>query len=188
MMILMICAGACELSMAQWASAYTESALGIAKNAGNILGPCLFAVAQGMSRTVYGKSDGKMDLKRFMLASGGLCLICYLLVAFSPIPAMGLIGCILCGFSVGIMWPGTMSIASKQIPLGGTAMFALLAMAGDLGGAIGPGLVGAISRNAGDNLKAGMLAGCIFPAVLIASILLMGRNYSAGTTALHRED
>ena len=160
MMILMICAGACELSMAQWASAYTESALGIAKNAGDILGPCLFAVAQGMSRTVYGKSDGKMDLKRFMLASGGLCLICYLLVAFSPIPAMGLIGCILCGFSVGIMWPG----------------------------AIGPGLVGAISQNAGDNLKAGMLAGCIFPAVLIASILLMGRNYSAGTTALHRED
>lgn len=188
MMILMICAGACELSMAQWASAYTESALGIAKNAGDILGPCLFAVAQGMSRTVYGKSDGKMDLKRFMLASGGLCLICYLLVAFSPIPAMGLIGCILCGFSVGIMWPGTISIASKQIPLGGTAMFALLAMAGDLGGAIGPGLVGAISQNAGDNLKAGMLAGCIFPAVLIASILLMGRNCSAGTTALHRED
>lgn len=175
MIVLMICAGASELCMAQWASAYTESALGITKSLGDILGPCLFAVAQGVNRTFYGKFGARMNLLKFMFASGVLCLACYLLVALSPAPAPGLTGCILCGFSVGIMWPGTISIASKRIPLGGTAMFALLAMAGDLGGSIGPGLVGVISQNAGNNLRAGMLAGCLFPAVLILSSLLLAK-------------
>lgn len=171
--VLMICAGASELSMAQWASAYVESALGLSKSVGDIAGPCLFAVSMGICRTFYGKYGEKIDLLKFMICSGILCLACYLLAALSGQPVLGLIGCIVCGFSVGIMWPGTISISSKKIPLGGTAMFALLAMAGDLGGSIGPGIVGFVTQNAGDNLKMGLLAGCVFPAVLIASACLL---------------
>lgn len=171
--ILMICAGACELAMAQWASAYVESAIGMSKTMGDLAGPCMFAITMGISRVIYGKFGEKMNLKSFMLGSGLLCLICYLLTALSAVPVIGLIGCILCGFSVGIMWPGTISISSKQFPTGGTAMFALLAMAGDLGGAFGPSLVGQITQKNGDNLQAGMLFGCIFPIVLIISLLLI---------------
>lgn len=168
--VLMICAGACELSMSQWASAYVESALGLSKTIGDIVGPCLFAVAMGISRVFYGKYGDKIDLMKFMLGSGILCLICYLLVSTAGNPVFGLIGCILCGFSVGIMWPGTISISSLRIPLGGTAMFALLAMAGDLGGSIGPSIVGVVTQAAGDNLQSGMLVGCVFPIILIVSI------------------
>ncbi|MDO4514872.1 MAG: MFS transporter [Lachnospiraceae bacterium] len=176
--VLMICAGASELSMAQWASAYVESALGLSKSVGDIAGPCLFAVAMGICRTFYGKYGEKIDLLKFMICSGILCLACYLLAALSGQPVLGLIGCIVCGFSVGIMWPGTISISSKKIPLGGTAMFALLAMAGDLGGSIGPGIVGFVTQNAGDNLKMGLLAGCVFPAVLIVSACLLSLRRS----------
>ena len=140
--ILMVCAGASELSMAQWASAFTEAALGFSKTVGDLVGPCLFAVTMGISRVVYGKYGAKMNLMRFMIASGILCLCCYLLASLCASPVLGLIGCIFCGFSVGIMWPGTISITSPRIPRGGTALFALLAMAGDLGGAFGPSLVG----------------------------------------------
>ena len=135
--ILMVCAGASEISMAQWASAYAESALNIPKSLGDIVGPCLFAVMMGVSRSFYGKYGEKLDLIKFMIGSGVLCLVCYLLAALGPFPILNLAGCIVCGFSVGIMWPGTISITSCKIPLGGTAMFALLAMAGDLGGSIG---------------------------------------------------
>ena len=175
-LILMVCAGASEISMAQWASAYVESALGISKNIGDIIGPCLFAIMMGISRFFYGKYGEKLDLMKFMIASGILCLICYLLAALAPLPFLNLIGCGLCGFSVGIMWPGTISIASKKIPLGGTAMFAFLAMAGDLGGAVGPGIVGLVTQAANDNLKIGVLAGCVFPAVLVLSVLLLKRK------------
>ena len=175
-LILMVCAGASEISMAQWASAYVESALGISKNIGDIIGPCLFAIMMGISRFFYGKYGEKLDLMKFMIASGILCLICYLLAALAPLPFLNLVGCSLCGFSVGIMWPGTISIASKKIPLGGTAMFALLAMAGDLGGAVGPGIVGLVTQAANDNLKIGVLAGCVFPAVLVLSVLLLKRK------------
>lgn len=171
--LLMVCAGASELSMAQWASAYVESALGFSKSLGDLTGPCLFAVSMGICRVFYGKFGEKMDLLKFMLASGILCLICYLLAAVSANPLLGLLGCILCGFSVGIMWPGTISISSARIPLGGTAMFALLAMAGDLGGAAGPAIVGMITQNTGDNLKSGMLVASAFPLVLIISVLLL---------------
>ncbi len=171
--ILMICAGASELSMAQWASAFAESALGLSKAAGDILGPCLFAVTMGISRVFYGKYGQKIELTAYMLGSGILCLACYVLAALSGIAVLSLAGCILCGFSVGIMWPGTISILSKRLPLGGTAMFALLAMAGDLGGAMGPGLVGMVSELQKDDLKAGMLAGAVFPVVLIGSVLLL---------------
>ncbi len=169
--ILMICAGASELSMAQWASAYSESALGLSKAAGDLAGPCMFAVTMGISRAVYGKYGSRMNLLKFMLGSGCLCLICYIAASLSNDPAVGLAGCIVCGFSVGIMWPGTISICSGRIPAGGTAMFALLAMAGDLGGAFGPGLVGSAAQSANDNLQRGMLVGCVFPLVLIISLL-----------------
>lgn len=171
--ILMVCAGASELSMAQWASAYAESALGLSKTIGDLAGPSMFAITMGISRVIYGKYGDKMDLMKFMLGSGSLCLVCYLMASISANPIVGLIGCIVCGFSVGIMWPGTISISSKQLPTGGTAMFALLAMAGDLGGAFGPSLVGNITQQANDNLQKGMLAGCVFPLVLILSLLIM---------------
>lgn len=171
--VLMICAGASELSMAQWASAYAESALGLSKSLGDLAGPCLFAVAMGICRTFYGKYGGKIELLKFMVASGILCLACYLAASLSTNPIFGLIGCIVCGFSVGIMWPGTISISSKKIPMGGTAMFALLAMAGDLGGSIGPSVVGFVTQHTGDNLQAGMLAGCVFPIVLVVSACIL---------------
>ena len=179
-LILMVCAGASEISMAQWASAYVESALGISKSIGDIIGPCLFAVMMGMSRSFYGKYGENIDLMKFMIGSGVLCLVCYLLSALAPLPFLNLVGCAVCGFSVGIMWPGTISIASKKIPLGGTAMFALLAMAGDLGGSVGPGIVGFVTQNANDNLKVGMLAGCVFPTVLVLSVLLLKRKRAEG--------
>lgn len=174
--ILMVCAGASEISMAQWASAYAESALNIPKSLGDIVGPCLFAVMMGISRSFYGKYGEKLDLIKFMIGSGVLCLVCYLLAALGPFPILNLAGCIVCGFSVGIMWPGTISISSGKIPLGGTAMFALLAMAGDLGGSIGPGVIGVVTQNANDNLKAGMLAACVFPVVLILSVLFIRKK------------
>ena len=174
--ILMVCAGASEISMAQWASAYAESALNIPKSLGDIVGPCLFAVMMGISRSFYGKYGEKLDLIKFMIGSGVLCLVCYLLAALGPFPILNLAGCIVCGFSVGIMWPGTISITSGKIPLGGTAMFALLAMAGDLGGSIGPSVIGVVTQNANDNLKAGMLAACVFPVVLILSVLFIRKK------------
>lgn len=171
--VLMICAGASELSMAQWASAFAESALGLSKSVGDIAGPCLFAVTMGISRTIYGKYGDKLDLMKFMIGSGCLCLVCYVTASSASIPMLGLLGCIMCGFSVGIMWPGAISICSAKIPSGGTAMFALLAMAGDMGGALGPWIVGNITQNAGDNLQKGMLAGCVFPIVLTIVLLIL---------------
>ena len=176
--ILMVCAGASELSMAQWASAFTEAALGFSKTVGDLVGPCLFAVTMGISRVIYGKYGAKMNLIHFMIGSGILCLCCYLLASLSEIPVLGLIGCIFCGFSVGIMWPGTISITSPRLPRGGTALFALLAMAGDLGGAFGPSLVGAVTQQAGDNLRSGILVGSVFPLILIISLFLVNRKYS----------
>ena len=172
-LLLMIGAGASEASMAQWASAYVESALGFSKTIGDIVGPCMFAVSMGLIRTIYGKYGHKMNLVNFMTGSGILCLVCYLLAAVSANPVLGLIGCIVCGFSVGIMWPGSISIASSKIPLGGTGLFAFLAMAGDLGASIGPAAIGVITQNAGDNMKAGMLAACVFPVILIVSLCLL---------------
>ena len=171
--VLMICAGSSELTMAQWASAYVESALGLSKAIGDLVGSCLFAVAMGISRVIYGKGEGKFDLTKYMLGSGTLCVICYLLATLSNNPVIGLLGCIVCGFSVGIMWPGTISITSSRFPAGGTAMFALLAMAGDMGGTLGPSLVGNISQKLGDNLQKGLLYGTAFPVILLISVLVI---------------
>ena len=172
---LMVCAGASELAMAQWASAYAEAALGLSKALGDLMGPCMFAVTMGISRIIYGKYGEKLDLMKFMVASGVLCVGCYLMASLSANPIIGLIGCTLCGFSVGIMWPGTISISSKKFPTGGTAMFALLAMAGDLGGSIGPAIVGKVTQYAGDDIRAGMGVGLIFPIVLIAMLFIMSK-------------
>lgn len=171
--VLMVCAGASELTMAQWASAYAESAIGLSKTAGDLSGPCLFAAAMGISRVLYGKYGERIALTGFMLGSGLLCLVCYLTASLSGNPVIGLVGCIVCGFSVGILWPGTISISSGRMPYGGTAMFALLAMAGDLGGAFGPSLAGAVSQRFGNNLQKGMLAGSVFPLVLVVCVLLL---------------
>ena len=171
--VLMVCAGASELTMAQWASAYAESAIGLSKTAGDLSGPCLFAAAMGISRVLYGKYGEGIALTGFMLGSGLLCLVCYLTASLSGNPVIGLVGCIVCGFSVGTLWPGTISISSGRMPYGGTAMFALLAMAGDLGGAFGPSLAGAVSQRFGDNLQKGMLAGSVFPLVLVVCVLLL---------------
>lgn len=169
--ILMVCAGAAEMSMAQWASAFVESALGLSKTIGDLIGPCLFAVTMGISRVIYGKYGNRIDLSKYMLFSGTLCLACYILSALSLNPLLCLVGCALCGFSVGIMWPGTISILSKRLPTGGTAMFALLAMAGDLGGSFGPWLVGFTSQMNDNNLKAGILVASVFPLVLIITVI-----------------
>ena len=171
--LLMICAGASEMSMAQWASAYTEAALGFSKAVGDLTGPCMFAVTMGISRIIYGKYGEKIDLNKYMIASGVLCLCCYLLASLAANPVFSLVGCVFCGFSVGIMWPGTISIISPKLPRGGTALFAMLAMAGDLGGAFGPGLVGTVSQLNGNNLHSGMLAGSIFPLVLIVALVAL---------------
>ena len=173
--LLMVCSGASELAMAQWASAYAEAALGLSKTLGDLLGPCLFAITMGISRVLYGKYGEKVDLTSFMLGSGALCLVCYLLASMTANPIWGLVGCIACGFSVGIMWPGTLSITSARMPLGGTALFALLAMAGDLGGAFGPSMVGYVTQLAGDDLRAGLQVGCIFPIGLMIGLIIMRR-------------
>ena len=176
LVLLMVCSGASELAMAQWASAFTESALGVSKTVGDLAGPCLFAVLMGLSRVFYGKYGEKMNIVKFMILSGILCVVCYFLAALSERPVFGLIGCALCGFSVGIMWPGTISISAHTLTRGGTAMFALLALAGDLGGALGPGLVGVASEQAGGDLKTGILLGCIFPVIMVAGLLFLSRK------------
>ncbi len=176
LVLLMVCSGASELAMAQWASAFTESALGVSKTVGDLAGPCLFAVLMGLSRVFYGKYGENMNIVRFMILSGILCVACYLLAALSARPVFGLIGCALCGFSVGIMWPGTISISAHTLTRGGTAMFALLALAGDLGGALGPGLVGVASEQAGGDLKTGILLGCIFPVIMVAGLLFLSKK------------
>ena len=177
MIILMICAGASEATMAQWASAFTESALGVSKIIGDLAGPCLFAVFMGLARVFYGKFSEKLDLAKVMLGCGALCVVCYLLASLSPIPILGLVGCALCGLAVGIMWPGTISISSQKCPKGGTALFAFLALAGDLGATVSPILVGNISEKAGNNLKMGLFVATVFPVVMVVGLMVLKKWY-----------
>ncbi len=176
LILLMVCAGASELSISQWASAFAESALHVPKAVGDLAGPCGFAIFMGIGRVLYGKFGEKVDLIAFMIFSGLLCLGCYLLSALAPLPVLGLVGCMVCGFSVGIMWPGSISIASSALPKGGTAMFALLALSGDLGASVGPALVGAVSQRMGDDLHMGILAGIGFPLVLALCAVYLKRR------------
>ena len=176
LMIMMVCSGASEQAVSQWASAFAEQGLGISKAAGDLAGPMTFAILMGGARAFYGKYGEKINLDRFMLFSSVLCIIAYLLASVTPSPIVSLIGCALCGLSDGIMWPGTFSKAAASLRTGGTAMFAFLALTGDLGCASGPALVGAISELTGGNMKAGILTALIFPATLIVCLLLDKRK------------
>lgn len=165
--VMMICAGASEQSVSQWASLFAEKGLGISKTAGDLAGPMAFAFLMGASRAFYGNYGEKINLDRFMAVSSVLCILSYLCLVFMPVPVLSLAGCALCGLSVGILWPGTFSRASKALPAGGTALFALLALGGDIGCSGGPTLVGMVSGMCKGNLKAGILAALIFPVLLL---------------------
>jgi len=179
MIILMVCSGASEAAMAQWASAFTESAIGVSKTVGDLAGPCLFAVFMGISRVLYGKFSDRLDLCKMMLICGVTCVGCYLIAALSSLPIVGLAGCAFCGLAVGIMWPGSISISSLNCPEGGTAMFAFLALAGDLGATLSPTVVGKISERAKGNLKAGLFAAAIFPVVLVICLAILNKAEKA---------
>ncbi len=176
--LLMFAAGASEQAMSQWASAFAESGLGISKTAGDLLGPCLFSVLMGSARTFYGKNSEKVNLNTFLIGSGALCVCAYLLASLSASPIISLIGCGICGLSVGILWPGVFSLAAAQIPRGGTAMFALLALAGDLGCSGGPTLVGFVSSAFDGELKKGLLFAIVFPVIMIIGALIQRRSKS----------
>ncbi len=173
---LMVTAGASEQAMSQWASAFAESGLGVTKAAGDLAGPCFFSVFMGLARTVYAKKEDKLPLLTAIPVCGALCVIAYALAAFSPSPVTALLGCGLCGLSVGIFWPGVFSLASARFPRGGTALFALLALGGDIGCGGGPTLVGLAAGAFGDSLRAGLAAALIFPAALIALSLACAKT------------
>lgn len=174
--LLMLCAGASEQGMSQWASAFAESGLQVSKTVGDLAGPCMFSLLMGTSRAIYGKYSERWDLVPFMLGSSVLCIVSYLLATLSPIPLLGLLGCGLCGFAVGILWPGTFSLVSAKCPRGGTAMFALMALGGDLGCSSGPTLVGFVTSAAGGDMKTGLMSAMIFPIVMILGLLTLRRE------------
>ena len=178
-MLMMLCAGASEQGVSQWASTFAEQGLGVTKTIGDLAGPMAFAILMGSSRAFYGKFGDRMDLDKFMIGSSILCIISYLCISLAPSAFVSLIGCSICGFSVGIMWPGSFSKASMALRRGGTSLFALLALAGDVGCSGGPTLVGVVSGILSDNLKKGILAGVIFPVFLLVGILLLGKSRSA---------
>ena len=176
LLLMMVCAGAAELSVSQWASFLAEQALHISKTAGDLAGPMMFGVLMGAARTFYGKYGAKIPLERFMTGSAVLCIISYLMIALSPVPAVSLAGCALCGLSVGIMWPGTFSMASASLRRGGTLMFSLLALGGDVGCGGGPTLAGAAAGTG--SIRTGILAAAVFPAGLILCMFLLKRERS----------
>lgn len=176
LLIMMVCAGASEQAVSQWASTFAEKGLGISKTAGDLAGPMAFAILMGASRVFYGKYGDRINLDRFMIYSCFLCILSYLGISLLPMPQLSLVACAVCGLSVGIMWPGTFSKAAAALPKGGTAMFALLALGGDLGCSGGPTLVGMVSSALGENLKMGVLAGILFPVLLLTGIILCRRT------------
>ena len=178
--LMMYCAGAGEMIMSQWASAFVESALSIDKTLGDLLGPCMFAVMMGIARVLYGKLSGKIDLTKWMIWGCIGCAAAYLLAAFAPHPILALLGCALCGFSVGVFWPGTLSHAAANIPLGGVSMFAILAVAGDIGCLSGPYLSGVIADAFGEDLRAAFVFATIFPVICLTVLCLQKRNKRKG--------
>ena len=174
-MLLMLCAGASEQAMGQWTSTFAEAGLGLTKTLGDLTGPCAFALLMGTSRAMYAALSEKIPLRAMMIASAVMCIGCYLLAAFAPSSVWGMVGCALCGFSVGIFWPGTFSMAARMLPMGGTAMYALMALAGDLGCSSGPTLVGMVAGASGGVLQPGLLAAIVFPVLLLAGMFLLKR-------------
>lgn len=175
LMAMMLCAGASEQAVSQWASTFAEKGLHIQKTVGDLVGPMMFSVLMGLSRLIYGKYGEKLNLDRFMKESCVLCVASYLCISLVPVPIVGLIGCAICGFSVGIMWPGTFSKASAAIKRGGTILFAMLALAGDLGCSGGPTLVGFVSSAFSGNLRLGILTAIVFPVLLLAGLCTFSR-------------
>lgn len=171
--LMMLCAGASEQSVSQWASTFAEKGLGVSKTVGDLAGSMAFAVLMGSARALYGKYGDRIDLNKFMIGSSLLCIGAYLCIALMPGSVFGLVGCAVCGFSVGILWPGTFSKAAAAIPRGGTALFALMALAGDVGCSGGPTLVGMVSSYFSEDLKMGILAAVVFPLLLLASLLFL---------------
>ena len=182
-MLLIICSGACEQAVSQWASTFAERGLGVSKSIGDLAGPALFSILMGSSRLIYGKFGEKIDLNKMMIGSGCLCMLSYLIIALSSSPVLGFVGVAICGFSVGIMWPGTFSKASATIRNGGTAMFAILALGGDLGCSGGPTFVGMIASAFGDDLKKGILTAVVFPVLLVGTLIIMKSTRAAKTNA-----
>ena len=177
LVVMMICSGAGEQAMSQWASAFAEAGLGVSKTVGDLAGPCMFAILMGTARFLSSKLTRRFSLTVIMTASCILCGVCYITAALSASPLLSLIGCGLCGFSVGIFWPGTFSLSAVALRGGGTAMFALLALAGDLGCMGGPALVGLCTEVlAGGSLKSGMLFGLVFPAGLLIGLALLRKR------------
>lgn len=178
--LMMFCAGAGEMIMSQWASAFVESALGIEKTLGDLLGPCMFAIMMGIARLLYGRFSGRVDLTSWMMWGCVGCAVAYLLAAFAPHPILALIGCALCGFSVGVFWPGTLSCAAANIPLGGVSMFAILAVAGDIGCLSGPYFSGLIADAAGQDLRAAFCFATVFPLICFVALWLQKRKKTKG--------
>ena len=194
-LLLMLCAGASELAMSQWSSLFAERALGVTKVIGDLLGPCLFAVFMGIGRTIYGVWGEKIHLTGAMVFCAALCILCYLGTALFENPWLSLLSCALCGFSVSLMWPGTFSLTSAAYPKGGTAMFGILAVLGDVGCSVGPALMGAVSGAVSGNaniaasfpnltadqfgLKSGMLFSAVFPASILIGVLLLTRFHKS---------
>lgn len=173
LILLMIGAGASEAAMSLWASAFAESALNVSKTVGDLAGPCAFAVLMGIARAGYGNNSDRIPLKKMMVASAVLCICCYLLAGLSKNPVWGLAGCAVCGFSVGIFWPGTFSLAAVKLPTAGTAMYAFMALAGDVGCSAGPTLVGFMANANSNNLQMGLLAALVFPVLILAGMWLL---------------
>ncbi len=180
--LLMLCAGASEQAVSQWASAFAEQGLKVGKTLGDLAGPMFFSILMGSARALYGKYGGKMDLKKTMLASSALCVLSYLAISLSPLPFVSLLACGICGFSVGILWPGAFSLASASLKRGGTLLFALLALAGDIGCSGGPTYVGLVSGCFQDNFKIGILAAVVFPVMMIAGILSLRRGKASAAS------
>ena len=174
--LIMLCSGACEQAMSQWASAFAESGLQVSKTTGDLLGPCMFAFLMGSARVLYSKISERFSLAAVMISSGVLCMLSYLVASLSSNPRISLVGCAVCGFSVGVMWPGTFSLAAMKIPKGGTALFAMLALFGDSGCSVGPAVVGrGITIFDGDFSK-GMLLAIIFPVLLVVGVVLQRKS------------
>ncbi|MBE6593246.1 MAG: MFS transporter [Ruminococcaceae bacterium] len=167
---MMFCAGAAEMAMIQWASSFAEAVLGIDKTAGDLLGPFAFAIFMGVTRLAYAFMSKKIKLAAFFMVSAALCVISYLLTALSPYPLLSLVGCTLCGISVAVMWPGTYSLATENITFGGVRMFALLALAGDVGCVVGPSVAGFIADAFGNDLRISFIVSALFPLAILLLI------------------
>lgn len=178
--LVMVCGGASEHAMSQWASSFAETGLGVRKSVGDLAGPCAFALLMGVVRVWYAKRSESVPLAKAISVSALLCVLSFLLAALGSNPLFGLLGCALCGLSVALFWPGSLSLSAKALRGGGTRMFALLALGGDVGCSIGPALVGLVSASRGDDLHAGLLAAALFPALLLCALLLARRKLREG--------